>query len=148
MPVIAPEITRRGWLIALAAPLLAPLFADVRQDTLDLFTSMASALSEGNGLAFLDHVDHSMPDYEKLEQNILALVAQNEVLSSIDVLKQEGDDHEQTVELDWFLQIRSREEAGPLERRRQIVKCRLLRIKKKWKVASLDPVSFFAPPVV
>jgi hypothetical protein len=147
MPVIGPEITRRGWLIALAAPLLAPLLADVRQDVLDLFTAMASALSEGNGLAFLEHIDHSMPDYEKLEQNILALVAQNEVLTSIDVLKQEGNDEEQTVELDWFLQIRSREETGPLERRRQIVKCRLRRTKKKWKVLSLEPISFFAPPV-
>ncbi|MCU1275976.1 MAG: hypothetical protein JWO48_3407 [Bryobacterales bacterium] len=147
MRVIGPEITRRGWLIALAAPLLAPLLADVRQDILDLFTAMASALSEGNGLAFLEHIDHAMPDYEKLEQNVLALVAQNEVLSSIDVLKQEGNNEEQTVELDWFLQIRSREETGPLERRRQIVKCRLRRTKKKWKVVSLEPISFFAPPV-
>jgi len=142
MPVTAPEITRRAWLIALAAPLLA----DTRQDILDLFTAMASALSEGNGLVFLDHVDHSMPNYQKLEQNVLALVAQNEILSSLDVLKQDGTDEEQDVELDWFLQIRSREENGPLERRRQSVKCRLMRTKKKWKVTSLEPVSFFVPP--
>jgi len=142
MPVTAPEITRRGWLIALAAPLLA----GAREDILDLFTAMASALSEGNGLAFLDHVDHSMPNYQKLEQNVLALVAQNEILSSLDVLKQEGTDEEQDVELDWFLQIRSREENGPLERRRHNVKCRLKRTKKKWKATSLEPVSFFAPP--
>lgn len=142
MPVIAPEITRRGWMMALAAPLLA----DTKQDILNLFTGMASALSEANGLAFLDHVGRSMPDYYKLEQNILALVAQNEVLSSIDVLKADGNDEEQIVEIDWFLQIRSREETGPLERRRQIVKCRLLRTKKKWKVMSLEPVAFFTPP--
>jgi len=142
MQVIAPEITRRAWLIALAVPLLA----DTRQDILDLFTAMASALSEGIGLAFLDHVARSMPDYYKLEQNILALVAQNEVLSSIDVLKEDGNDEEQSVELDWFLQIRSREETGPLARRRQTVKCRLVRAKKKWKVMSIEPVAFFAPP--
>jgi len=142
MPVTALEITRRGWLIALAAP----LFADTRQETLDLFTALASALSEGNGFAFLDHVDHSMPNYQKLEQNVLALVAQNEILSSIDVLKQDGTDEEQDVELDWFLQIWSREVNGPLERRRQSVKCHLIRAKKKWKVMSLEPVSLFAPP--
>jgi hypothetical protein len=142
MPVTALEITRRGWLIALAAPLLA----GNRQEILDLFTAMASALSEGNGLAFLDRVDHSMPDYQKLEQNVLALVAQNEVLTSFDVLQQEGTEEQQTVELDWFLQIWSREVNGPLERRRQSVKCRLRRAKKKWKVMSLEPVSFFAPP--
>ena len=142
MPVTALEITRRGWLIALAAPLLA----GTREDILDLFTAMASALSEGNGFAFLEHVDHSMPNYQKLEQNILALVAQNEILSSLDLLKQDGTDEEKDVELDWFLQIWSREVNGPLERRRQSVKCHLVRAKKKWKVLSLEPVSFFAPP--
>lgn len=142
MPATAPEIARRAFLAVLAAP----LFADTRQEIFDLFTTMASALSEGNGLAFLDHVDHAMPDYGKLEKYILALAAQNEVMSSIDVLKEEGDDHTQTAELDWFLQIRSREQGGPLERRRQIVRCRLERLKKKWKVMAIDPVGFFAPP--
>ena len=89
MPATAPEIARRAFLAAL----VAPLFADTRQEIIDLFTTMASALSEGNGLAFLDHVDHAMPDYGKLEKYILALAAQNEVMSSIDVLKEEGDDH-------------------------------------------------------
>ncbi|PYT32758.1 MAG: hypothetical protein DMG58_09565 [Acidobacteria bacterium] len=141
MPATALEIARRTFLAALAAP----LFADTRQEIIDLFTTMASALSEGNGLAFLDHVDHVMPDYGKLEKYILALAAQNEVMSSIDVLKEEGDGHTRTAELDWFLQIRSREQSGPLERRRQIVKCRLER-QKKWKVMAIEPVSFFAPP--
>jgi hypothetical protein len=125
---------------------VAPLFADTRQEIIDLFTTMASALSEGNGLAFLDHVDHAMPDYGKLEKYNLPLAAQNEVMSSIDVLKDEGDAHTHTAELDWFLQIRSREQSGPLERRRQIVHCRLERPKKKWKVMAIEPVSFFAPP--
>jgi hypothetical protein len=141
MPATAPEIARRAFLAAL----VAPLFADTRQEIIDLFTTMASALSEGNGLAFLDHVDHAMPDYGKLEKYIIALAAQNEVMSSIDALKEEGDDHTRTAELDWFLQIRSREQSGPLERRRQIVHCRLERPKKKWKVMAIEPVSFFAP---
>ncbi len=142
MPATAPEIARRAFLFALAAPLVA----DTRQEILDLFTEMASALSEGNGLAFLDHTDHSMPDYEKFQQNILALVEQAEVLSAIDLLKEEGDDRTRSVEVDWFLQIRSREQSGPLVRRREIIKCRLSRAKKKWKVTSLDPAGFFTPP--
>jgi len=144
MPATAPEIARRTFLAALGVP----LFADTRQQVFDLFTTMASALSEGNGLAFLDHVDHAMADYGKLEKCILALTAQNEVMSSIDLLKDEGDDHAQTAELDWFLQIRSREQSGPLERRRQIVRCRLERPKKKWKVTAIEPVDFFAPPAL
>lgn len=142
MPATALEIARRAFLAALAAQ----LFADTHQELIDLFTKMASALSEGNGLAFLDQVDHAMQDYGKLEKYILALAAQNEVTSSIDLLKEEGDDRTQTAELDWFLQIRSREQTGPLERRREIIKCRLERLKKKWKVMAIEPVSFFAPP--
>src|SRR5437899_792684 len=142
MPATALEIARRAFLAALAAP----LFADTHQEIIDLFTTMASALSEGNGLAFLDHVDQAMADYGKLEKYILALAAQNEVMSSIDVLKEEGDDHTRTAELDWFLQIRSREQSGPLDRRRQIVKCRLERRKKKWKVMAIEPISFFGAP--
>lgn len=142
MPATAPDIARRAFLAALAAPLLA----GTGQEVLDLFTVLASALSEGNGMAFLDHVDHSMPDYEKLERSILALAAQNELVAAIDVLEDEGDEQTRAVQVDWLLQIRSREETGTLVRRREIVKCRLARVKKKWKVASLDPVSFFAPP--
>lgn len=142
MPATAPEIARRVFLLSLAAPLVG----DARHEILDLFTEMASALSEGNGLAFLDHIGHSMPDYEKFQQNILALVEQAEVLSAIDLLKEEGDDRTRSVEVDWFLQIRSREQSGPLVRRREIIKCRLARAKKKWKVTSLDPAGFFAPP--
>src|SRR5258708_3452162 len=99
MPATAHEIARRTFLAALAAP----LFADTRQEIIDLFTTMATALSEGNGLAFLDHVDHAMPDYGKLEKYILALAAQNEVMSSIDLLKEEGDDLTPTPQLDCFL---------------------------------------------
>ncbi|HET9318893.1 MAG TPA: hypothetical protein VFO27_03930 [Bryobacteraceae bacterium] len=126
----------------------APLLADTRQEILDLITELASALSEGNGLAFLDHIDRAMPDYQKLEQNILALTEQNEVSAGIDILKQEGDDRTQTVELDWLLQIRSREDSGPIERRRETVKCRAERKKKNWKIVSLEPIALFAPPAV
>jgi murein L,D-transpeptidase YcbB/YkuD len=144
MPATGHELARRAFLMALAAPLLA----DTRQEILDLITELASALSEGNGLAFLDHIDRAMPDYQKLEQSILALTEQNEVSAAIDILKQEGDDRTQTVELDWLMQIRSREDSGPIERRRETVKCRAERKKKNWKIVSLDPIALFAPPAV
>ncbi|HUJ21090.1 MAG TPA: hypothetical protein VLX58_06175 [Bryobacteraceae bacterium] len=142
MPVTAPEFGRRAFLLGLSLP----LFAGPHQEVLDVLTALASALSEGNGLAFLDFVDHSMPEYEKLQRNIQALASQNEVLSAIDVLDETGDDQKQAVEVDWVLQIRSREQSGPLVRRRQTIKVVLERAKKKkWKVVSLDPVDFFAP---
>src|SRR5215469_10007581 len=106
MPAIGPDFTRRALLMALAAP----LFGDTRQEIMDLLAALASALSESNGLAFLDRIDHAMPDYHQLESNILALTEQNEVSASVDILKQEGDDHSQWLEVDWFLQIRAREQ--------------------------------------
>jgi len=147
----AQPFSRRVFLALLAAPL--PLCrpgaagaADAHQEVFDLFTEMASALSEGNALAFLKPIDRAMPDYQKLQDNVGALVAQNDLASSIEVLKEQGNEKRREVELDWFLEIRSHEIHGPYERRRQIVKCRLERDKKKWKIVALEPVDFFAPP--
>lgn len=126
--------------------LAAPLWATAEQDVLDLFTTLASALSEGNGIAFLDRVDHSMPEYNQLERNIMALTEQNEVLAAIDVLTDDGDGQMRHVTVDWLLQIRSRSETGPLVRRRETVTCRLEHVKKKWRVVSLAPITLFAPP--
>ena len=120
--------------------------ADNRRAVFDLFTGMASALSEGNPIAFMQPFDRSMPGVQELRAYVTALIAQAEVLSSIEILSDEGDDAHRTVELDWFLQIRDREETGPVVRRRETVKCRLERRGKKWVVVSLAPLAFFAPP--
>lgn len=128
--------------------LAAPLLADTHQDINDFLNALAAALSEGNGAAFLDRVDHAMPDYYKFEQYVDALIAQDEVACSIDILKQEGDDQVQTLQLDWLLQIHPRDVIGNVESRRQTVKARLERKKKKWKIVALEPITLFAPPGV
>ena len=66
----------------------------------------------------------------------------------LEIVSDQGDDVRRQLELDWFLQIRSKLATGPLERRRDKVTCRLERKKKRWKVVSLEPVKFFAPPKV
>ena len=149
--LVGQPFSRRVFLALLAAPL--PLCrpgaagaADSHQEVFDLLTEMASALSEGNALAFLKPIDRAMPDYQKLQDNVVVLVAQNDLASSIEVLKDEGDDKRRRVELDWFLELRSHEIHGPYERRRKVVKCRLERDKKKWKIVALEPADFFAPP--
>lgn len=128
--------------------LAAPLMADTHQEVVDFLGALATALSEGNSSAFLDRIDHSMPDYYKLEQYIDALTGEDEISCSIDIVKQEGDDQSQALELDWFLQIHSLGPLGTVERRRQTVKIRLERKKKKWKIVALDPITLFAPPAV
>jgi murein L,D-transpeptidase YcbB/YkuD len=120
--------------------------ADTRQELIDVLASMASALSEGNPAVFLRAIDPSAPGYAELARNVNALANQNELTCSIEISKQEGDDHSQTVELDWLLEIRGKDQSPVFLRRQAMVKCRLERRKNKWRVISLDPARFFAPP--
>ena len=112
---------------------------------LDLFASMAQALSAGNPSDFLAPFERSMPGYQKLESQVFALLSQAEVASSVELVQDQGDDQRRRVELDWILEIRSHLPAGPSEHRRQLLKARLARRGKSWKIVSLEPLSFFAP---
>jgi hypothetical protein len=136
-------MTRRGLLFAMLA---AALRADDAQDVWDLFTQMASALSEGNAVQFLAAFDRSMAGYQALEANVSALLRQAEVQSSIEVLSDAGDGVSRSVELDWFLQIVEQQDAAGSTRRRERVRCKLAKQGKKWRITALGPLAFFAPP--
>ena len=135
---------RRLFLFAIAAAALA--WSDTAQELIDLFASMASALSEGNPGVFLRAIDPSMPGYERFAANIYALTTQNGLSNSVEVISQKGDDDVQMVELDWLLDISGKGQSHLFVRREMTVKCRLERRKKKWRVVALEPADFFAPP--
>ncbi len=86
-----------------------------------------------------------MPDYDKLKDAVTALANQAEITSSIEPVKDEGDDSKRTVDLDWYLQVRSLYPNGPIVTRREIVHCELRKEQKRWKIVSLKPIEFFAP---
>jgi hypothetical protein len=121
------------------------LLADTHDDVVDVFASMAAALAEINVAQFMDAFDRSAPDYNKLKDQVTALVKQAEISSSVEPLKDEGDDSKRLVEMDWVLEIRSLVPDGPLVRRREIIRCELRKDKKRWKIVSLTPIEFFAP---
>lgn len=123
----------------------AVLRADEAQDVWSVLTDAASALSEGSAMRFLALFDRSMPDYRVLEANITALVNQDRVQSSIELLSDEGDSTKRMVELDWFLQVVEQQDTAGLTRRRERVHCRLAKRGKKWLIASIEPLAFFAP---
>ena len=123
--------------------LLVSLHADTHDDVIDLFSSMAAALSEINVPQFMDAFDKDMPDYDKLKTGATALVRQADVSSSVEPLSDEGDDTKRTVEFDWYLEIRSLLPDGPLVRRREVVHCELRKEKKHWKIVALKPIEFF-----
>ncbi len=142
MPVIARSTGILACVFLLALPSLR---ADTHSDVVDLFASMAAALSDVNPAQFMKAFDKDMPDYDKLKNEIAALMTQTEVSSAIEVVKDEGDESKRSVDLDWYLQVRSLLPAGPIVTRREVIHCELLKEGKQWKIVSLQPLDFFAP---
>jgi S-formylglutathione hydrolase FrmB len=138
--------------------LIAAAFAcaDAHDDVMDVVSSMAGALTEVDGIGpslvrgnvsrFMSAFSKDMPDYGTLESNVTALVRQAEVSSSIQTVSEDGDDQARTIDLDWVMQVRSLEQDGPVVQRREVIHCELRKEKKHWKIVSLKPIDFFAPP--
>ena len=121
------------------------LLADTHADIVDLFASMAAGLSDSNVPEFMKACDKDMPGYGELKGGITALMNQAEIASSVEPIKDEGDDTKRTVDLDWYLQVRSRMPDGPIVNRREVVHCDLRKEGKHWKIVSLQPLELFAP---
>ncbi len=84
-----------------------------------------------------------MPGYAKLRDLVNALLAQGDVGSSIEILRQSGDDRRRDLDLDWILEFTRND--LPTEHRHASLKCALEREGKSWKIVSLDPIDFFRP---
>jgi len=122
-----------------------PSYADAQAEVVDLFNSMLAALSDDNVPGFMAAFDRDMPDYGKLKAQITGLVDEGDIGSDVEPVKNEGDDTHRSVDLDWYLVIRSSVANGPSVHRRQIVHCELRKEKKHWKIVSISPLTFFAP---
>jgi hypothetical protein len=108
---------------------------------------LAGALSEENAEKFLAYLGPELR--AAIEQDIRALLLRHEVTSSISPSSNEGDDKKRVLELDWYVEIRSKGSELPLERRRQNIRCVVEKnAKKRWVVTSLEPAGFFTPPAV
>ena len=137
MRVIGPSV--------LACLLLLPLQAGTHEDVTEVFASTAAALAAVNVPQFMDAFDKDMSDYGKLKTSVTALVNQTEVTSAVELIKDEGDETRRTVDLDWYIQVRSLLADGPIATRREVIHCELRKEKKRWKIVSLKPIEFFAP---
>ncbi len=136
---------RRTFLLAIWA---VPLLADAKQQVFDLLTKIAAALSDDDPMTFLGAVDHNMLHFHEFESNLMALTDQADIANSIEILSDSGDDTHRQEELDWFMQVVGKSEFHPVEQRREVVRVALERRGKKWKIVSIEPLSFFAPPKV
>ena len=118
--------------------------ADPTADVLSVFSAAAGALTNDDAIAFLDNFDRNMPEYPTLQTDVEGMLAAYDVGSTIEVVSDEGDDQIRSVELDWLL-LATRKDAinSAQETRRRVVKCRLERRGKRWKITRLEPVEFF-----
>jgi hypothetical protein len=118
--------------------------ADPPADVLKVFRGVAEALTNDDAAAFLDNFDRDMPEYATLRTNIEGMLAAYEVGSTIEMVSDEGDDQTRNVELDWLL-LATRKDAinSAQETRRRVVKCRLDRRGKRWRITRLEPMDLF-----
>ena len=131
-----------GW--GLAGVLVCGLWAAAAEGVEPVLLELGAALEAGNAARFLAQLDkRRCPQYGALESNVVALVAQYDVGSSVAVMEQTRQGEAWELKLDWLLHLRPAS-GGPAEQRRRQVRCRLERQAKAWKVTALEPVSFFA----
>ena len=118
--------------------------ADPAAEVLRVFSSAAEALTNDDASAFLSKFDSTMPGYAGLRNDIEGLLAAHEVGATIEIVTDEGDTDNRTVELDWLLVTTQKNTINSIqETRRHVVKCKLERRGKQWKIVALDPLDFF-----
>jgi hypothetical protein len=129
-----------GLLFGLAAQ---PPAGTVPKDVETLIRETADDLTRKDTSAFLDHFDPKMAGFATLHYEIEGLMARGEVISVIEIITDaataKGDYPQRELKLDWVLSV----DTDP--RRREIVKVRIEKQGKKWKIVALDPVEFFKP---
>ena len=132
----------------LGALLAWPVLAAADPPTLALLTKLAARMSDNNLPGSIDLFAKTMPGYGDLAANLGALTANYDVSCTIEIRDESGDATHRQAETEWFLQIKSKQQDGPTERRNQVVKITTALIGDKWRITSLEPMSLLAPPQV
>jgi hypothetical protein len=124
----------------------AGAFAEVPAEVWRMFANAAEALANDDLSVFLDQFDRNMPGYATLRTNVEALLNGNQVISTVVTVSDEGDDQKRSLELDWLLALNEKHDPDVRkETRRGIIKVRVERQGKRWKIVALEPVDFFRP---
>jgi hypothetical protein len=137
-----------GW-IALGSIICAGgaggLQADSAKDAAAVFDKAADALESRKPAALWLLFDPAMPGYAHLRAETSDLLQVATVESTIDIVKNEGDDSSRTMEVDWQMEIEQQERGVSSTKRHAVVKCRLERHDGPWRIASFAPADLFAP---
>lgn len=120
-------------------------FAQTPADVREFFRTAAEALVNDDAAAFLARFDRDMEGYAALRRNVEGLLASHDVGSSIEIVSDEGDGQRRSLELDWLL-VTTEKAANHSNgiSRRQIIKCRIERRGRQWKITAFEPLEFFS----
>jgi hypothetical protein len=110
-----------------------------------LIAALAADLNDKNQSGALGAFDPRMKQYGEIDNNIDALVTQNDVLCAIDVVGDRQTAGVHTLDLDWYLQLKARADAGPVRQRRERVRVNLQQIRGKWKIDHIEPLDILSP---
>jgi len=124
------------------------LHGEQTPSTLKLLTDLSAKLSDNNFPGAVDAFAVTMPGYAEVVANLGALANQYDVICVIEIKEESGDEARRKAETEWFLQLKSKQDGGPTERRTVTVRVTTERIKSKWRITTLEPRSVLAPPQV
>ena len=144
----ATEHSSRRVFLALCPLSALTLHGEEPPSTLKLLTDLSAKLSDNNFPGTMDVFAATMPGYAEVVANLGALANQYDVICVIEIKEESGDEARRKAETEWFLQLKSKQDGGPTERRTVTVQVTTERVKNKWRITSLEPRSVLAPPQV
>ncbi|HWD00610.1 MAG TPA: hypothetical protein VG456_27830 [Candidatus Sulfopaludibacter sp.] len=129
-----------GWRIVSFTP--ADLFAPPQVD--EAWNVVVTLALDLPG-KFTQTFDPAMEGYARLQDNIASLDQGVDVESSVDLVKNEGDDKLRTIVVDWTMNLVSKDTTVATAKRRETVTCTVAKQGKSWRITSIAPRSIFAP---
>jgi hypothetical protein len=139
------SIRTEGGLIESFQPagFFAPPHGREAWDTLFVF---AAALQNEDAVPDMEQFARAMPGYADLKSALTALWTRYKIEPSLDLKSNEGDDTHRTLQIDWILTLGNQQDPVDSTRREATLVFKLEKEGKGWRIVSLDPATFFAPP--
>jgi hypothetical protein len=125
--------------------LLLALAQDVDCHSCETISGMASALTDNDSARFMQFIDPAAPNRSALRTDVEALIAQNQISCSIEVLEEKASDDTIDALTDWYMVIRPNQDGASTERRRMRVHVMESKGKRGWRVVEFTPRSILAP---
>jgi len=121
------------------------IFAMPTPGVFDRIVSLANSLSENDGPGALSIFSSGIAGYGEISDDLDALTSQTDVLCAVDIVTDNETAGIHKLDTDWYLQLKSRADGGPTERRRQRVQLQIEMLRGKWRITAISPLEILAP---